>query len=378
MRVVQLVQKPQQRDAEVFAHELSAWLVGEGHEVATGYLYPFSGAHALELGSNDRVLGSDERALSETVPGWNPTLLAEISRFLREHRPDVVQVNGARTVKYGAAAHRFGGYQGFKLVYRNIDSPVFWVRGLTKRLLYSRLIMPELDGIVGVSEKTLAEVVSFYGLADTAAEFIPNGVDFKKLDESADRVGARAELGAEDGDMVMLFLGSLSAQKRPERFLRVVAKVLGEHQAARAWIVGDGPDQEALAREAANLGIAERTHFLGFRADVGRYLSAADVLVSTSDTEGIPAVMLEASYLELPVVAFDVGGVGECVLSGRTGVLVAHPDEHSMAARLVGLARDPDHRRKLGRQAHEFVTSTFGIQEVGSRYLSFYQRVLAG
>ncbi len=333
------------------------------------YLYPHSGC-CLALDDGDLVLGGDEASPLERVV--HPRLLSRLGSELRRRRPDVVQVNGARAVKYGAALRALR--PSWRLVYRNIDSPHFWVRGRVKRALF-RNLMQQVDGVVGVSRRTLDQVESFYGLA-VPHVLIENGVDLGPLRQHLDRVGVRVRFDVPDGAVVLLFLGALAPQKRADRFVRLVHAAHASGRTVRAWLVGEGPLRRQLQEQVEALGLTEVVRLIGAVDRVGPIIDAADVVVSTSDTEGIPASLIEASHLERPIVAMGVGGVAEVIRDGETGLLVPAGDEAELARAVFALVDDPQLRRALGQTGRRFVDGTFSILQVGPAYERFYEHVL--
>ena len=375
MKILQLAQKPQRRGAEVFAHQLGGWLRTAGHEVRHVYLYRYDGDEPLAVGDDDVALGYREASPLERLPTGNPALLAALRRLVGRWRPDVVQANGGRSVKYAALSTLLSPGRRWRLVYRNIDSPRFWVRGAARRLYMGRLVMPRVDGVVGVSRRTLDEVFDFYRL-EAPGVFIPNGIDLAPLASPAPRGEVRRRHDTPADARVLLFFGALTAQKRPERFVRLIRTLHDGGEAAIGWVLGDGPARGGLEALAGELGVASSLRFLGYRRDVADPVAAADLFVSTSDSEGIPAAVLEAGYLRLPVVGFDVGGMGECVVDGETGLLAPAGDETALAALVTRLVRDGEERRRMGEAARRFVADGFSMQSVGRRYEAFYRRLL--
>ncbi len=374
MRILQLVQKPQRRGAEIFAFQLSQALRRQGHRVNTAYLYPYSGANPLPLQAGDVVLPGRESHPLEKVPGVHPLLLRQVMAHLDGLRPDVVQVNGARTIKYGAFARSFSRGR-WPVVYRNIDNPAYWLRDPWRRFFYRRLVMPRIQGVVGVSEATLHNVKKLYGLAAPAV-YIPNGVDPAPLAAAPTGAEARRQLGLAPGAALVLFIGSLARQKRPDRFLRVMQAVHRQMPLVEAWLVGDGPLRPALERQARQLGLERATRFWGYQARVGPYLAAADLLLITSDSDGIPAVVLEAGLLGKPTVATRVGGLPECIREGQTGHLLAAEDEAGLAQAVLDLLHRPRQRQAMGRRAGQWVEENFTIDVIARRYFDFYREVL--
>ena len=164
MRILQIVQKPQRRGAETFAYELSENLIEGGHDVRTVYLYPYTGDKPLPLREGDVVLGGDERHVFEKVPGVHPGLARALHAEIERFAPDIVQANGARTVKYSAAAKVLAGSKpSWALVYRNIDVPSFWNRKKLSVAAYRHVFMPRMDGVIGVSEHCLKTCLTCIG-----------------------------------------------------------------------------------------------------------------------------------------------------------------------------------------------------------------------
>lgn len=373
MRIVQLAHAPQRRGAELAALGLSRALRQHGHEAETVFLY--TGPGEIGGGEAEHRLGGRESSPLETLIGFHPRLLGRLRRLLRARRPDLVQANGARTVKYGALARRADGGATWALVYRNIGDPSVWVRGHRRRLFYRRLVMPRVAAVAAVSRTTLAGLESLYGLHLPAA-VIPPAVDPAALVVVRGRAEVRAELGAPAAAPVVIGVGRLSREKRWDRFLRVVARLRRELPELRAWIVGEGSERRVLERRAAAANPPLEVRLTGLRADVADLLSAADLLLLTSDSEGMPSVVLEAGYLGLPVVATDVGGMGECVFDRTTGRLAPREREDLLADACLELLRSPELRAGLAAAAGRWVRGACLVDTAVRTYLELYRRAL--
>lgn len=371
MRILQLAQKPQQRGAEVFAAQLTDELLRRGHEAQLAFLYPAEQRKGAPLDPAHLVLDGVEHHRLETLLGADPRLLRRLHRLVRMFRPDVVQLNGARTVKYGALLRACGLDEGSRVVYRNIGDPRTWVRGFRRQIFY-RCVMRNVDGVVAVSEDALATLRSTYRIR-VPATVIPTGVDVHRLRPRKSRADMRALMRVPKGAPVLLFVGSLSREKRVDRVLETVRSVSDHVADLRLWIVGDGPERFALEAQAHALGLTGSVTFVGTCEDVASYMAAADVLMLLSDTEGIPAVLLEAAYLGLPAVATLVGGIRECVLDGETGLLVPPNDASAVEAALIRLLMSVDLRQTMGERASALVRERFTMGRIAGEYLDFYE-----
>lgn len=372
MKILQLVQRPQRRGAEIFAFQLTRCLKSLGHEAITVYLYPSGGEHSLQLQPQDASLAGNEHHFLEKTMGYHPGLLRSLKRKIEEFMPDVVQANGARTLKYGALA-RSG--KSWKLVYRNIGDPSVWLRSRRHLYFYRRAVFPRVDGLVSISEQSVRSLREFYG-PNVPMDVIPNAIEASWLVPEKSRMEIRGESGCPDSQPVVLYVGSLTSEKGVDRLLRIFSVAKSTKPDAALWIVGEGPCLESLQRQAAHLCLADSVQFWGGQSCVANFLNAADVFALCSNTEGIPAAILEAGYFGLPSVATNVGGIPDCALDGKTAFLAEPSDEQTLANALSRLVCDPELRANIGLQARQWIRTNFLMEQVGPRYVNFYERCL--
>jgi glycosyltransferase involved in cell wall biosynthesis len=372
LRVALLVMRPQRRGAELFAHHLAAELRRQGVAARTIYLYGDAGEPALPLDAGDEVLAPAPRPSLERL-GFDPRLLRRLLDSLRRRPCDVLQANGSRTVKYAALA-KLPARARPRLLYRNIGDPAQWSRGI-RRAFYRWVVLPRFDAVVSVSLASQRSLAEWYGRRHGLVH-IPRGVDPNALAARASREEVRRAMATPPAAPVVVWVGSLAREKRLDRLLRVIGAVAREVPDVYLWLVGDGPLRADVENEAAKLGLRERVRFAGRREDVGSFLRAADLFALTSDTEGMPGVLLEAGWCGLASVATDVGGTRECLLDGETGVLVAPADEEGMTRAVVTLLRDEPQRQELGRRARGRVEESYTIAAVARAYVDLYKTML--
>lgn len=167
----------------------------------------------------------------------------------------------------------------------------------------------------------------------------------------------RRELGIPGDALVVGSVARLARQKRFDRLLRAVAPLgPGVH----LLVAGEGEEEEAMRALGARLGIAERLHLPGFRADVGDVLAAMDVFAVSSDREGMANAMLEAMMAGVPVVSTEVSGAREA-LDGGAGVVVPR-DETALARALGELLADPALRARTGAAGRARAGERFGAE----------------
>jgi len=143
----------------------------------------------------------------------------------------------------------------------------------------------------------------------------------------------------------------------------------------RFVVIGDGPLRGDLESLAARLCIADAVTFTGECDDMAARYHSLDVVLSTSWHEGTPLAVLEAMACALPVVATEVGGVPELVVSGTTGWLTPAGDEVEMAERTLSLLQAPETMQRFGRAARERARTLFSLDEQAQRSAALLSRL---
>jgi glycosyltransferase involved in cell wall biosynthesis len=208
---------------------------------------------------------------------------------------------------------------------------------------------------------------------------IYNGVDLATFSENLDdRAYGRHAMGVGTKDFVILQVARLDALKDHATAIRAIERVARHRPDARLVLVGEGPEEGTIRAEVRRRSLESRVVFLGLRSDVPRLLPAADVFLLTSVSEGIPVTLIEAMGAALPVVATRVGGVGEVVDDGVTGLLSPAGDDAGLAEQILRLAGRPEERKRMGRSGRERARAMFTEEQMHEGYLRLYQEMLRG
>jgi glycosyltransferase involved in cell wall biosynthesis len=182
----------------------------------------------------------------------------------------------------------------------------------------------------------------------------------------------------------VLHVARLVPVKGTSTLIRAFAAVAARRPDLQLVIIGDGPRKRALEGLARSLGMAERIRFLGAlaHAEVMAWMRRALLLALPSvrtaggRVEGLGMALLEAAATGLPVVASNLGGIPECVIDGRTGLLVPERDAGALAGRMEDLLGDPAARRGMGRAARALVEQRFDLRRQTATLESLYDSVL--
>ena len=176
---------------------------------------------------------------------------------------------------------------------------------------------------------------------------------------SASRDQIRRSLGIPEDAIVTLYCAKLVAWKRPMDLLRAFARATSAgSSSAFLLLAGDGAERRALEQAAQELGISDRTRFLGFvnQSRLPGIYAASDFLVLPSQHEPWGLVVNEAMACGLPAVVSDrVGAHRDLIVSGANGWVFPMGDIESLASILRALVCDPARIRQMGRAARERV-----------------------
>jgi glycosyltransferase involved in cell wall biosynthesis len=228
---------------------------------------------------------------------------------------------------------------------------------------------------VAVSAPIRAELAGA-GVPARRIRSIPNGVDTRRffVADEAERRQLRRTLALPPVPVVV-YAGRLSPEKGVDLLLDGWAEARRLGALGTLCIVGEGPEQEALARRARDQGILGAVRFVGPTDDVTPWLRSDDAFALPSRQEGLSVALLEAMACGLAVVATDVGGTAEA--AADAALLVPPSNPRALAAALAELLAEPGRARALGEKARSRVVERFGIREVARRHLDLYREVAA-
>jgi glycosyltransferase involved in cell wall biosynthesis len=202
-------------------------------------------------------------------------------------------------------------------------------------------------------------------------DLMPPGLTVGAIPDSYE---SRISFGLPAEQLQCAFIGRVTQIKRPDRFLDVVSEIKKRQINLEFFIAGDGELLETCRERI----VAEELPVvvLGWQSDIERVLSAADIVILTSDNEGTPLSLIQAGMAGLPVVTTNVGSVPEVVINNVTGI-VTELNVQLIADALEKLVNNEDLRRQLGNVAQEFTLANFGVQRLVHDHQELYKKLLA-
>lgn len=226
-----------------------------------------------------------------------------------------------------------------------------------------------IDHFVGMAEPMRAEIASAMRVPPRRISIIDNpALDAARFDTLRAAGAARSRGGT---GRRFLAVGRLVRQKNFAMLLRAFAAGAGPED--RLTILGEGPERRRLTRLAHRLGLAGRVVMPGHEADIARWAGTSDILLLSSDYEGVPAVVIEALAAGLAIVATDCSAAMADLLDhGRLGRLVQVGDSERFAEGIAAACACDVDAAAAGRQAARFHVAT-----AAPLYIALLQRLVA-
>jgi glycosyltransferase involved in cell wall biosynthesis len=249
---------------------------------------------------------------------------------------------------------------------------------LKRRIRYKiagALLRRYFNGFSGNTQHACTTASRLFNIPSAAWNVTYNGLEFSMLEPSQPKECIAQHSGIQLGKkMIIGTSAKLRAWKRIDILLTACAKMTSD--AYQLLIVGDGPDRVRLEQLSKQLGLEDRTRFVGLQEHVGDYLSLMDVFVLPSrQVESFGNAVVEAMSQGVPGIVFhDGGGLSEHVEHGKSGFIVSSMEE--LANRLEELIRSPELRKLLGHHAAESMRSRYTLEAMAQGYESLYRASL--
>jgi glycosyltransferase involved in cell wall biosynthesis len=350
--------------AQIHVRDLTRAMREQGHEVAviTGGSGPFT-AGLQAQGVRTVIL---RHLVAPIAPLKDARALHEIRTVLKSLRPDLLSTHSSKAGILG------------RVVARSVGVPaVFTAHGWAFTPGIPPLQAALYRRIERVAAPLASRIITVSNFDRELALNVGIGSDHRVITVHNGMADVKAELRADPGRQParLIMVARFEPQKDHPTLLRALAG-LREHD----WeldLIGDGPLLPDMERLCGELEISQRVRFWGQRLDVDARLGEAQICLLITNWEGFPRSILEAMRAGLPVIASQVGGIGESVMDGETGFLVARGDVERLRTRLALLLSEADLRRRLGAAGRQRYEQHFTLAHTVVKTLTVYQQVLA-
>lgn len=314
----------------------------------------------------------------ETVPGLGRSVhafgdaraLAFVSAAIREYRPHIVHTHTAKAGVIGRIAANLRGTPITVHTYHGHLLSGYFPGVITTGIVATeRALATRTTRLVSVGSQVRDDLIAAgVGSRDKFQVVAPGVVEHEPVGQAA----ARLRLGLPMSGQLVAFVARQTKIKRPDRFLEVVSLVSRARPQVHFVVAGGGEllEQTKAAATQHRLPIT----FLGWCADLPGVYSAADLVVLTSDSEGMPVTLIEAAMMGKPAVTTDVGSASEVVLHGISG-LVTPTDPHDLATATLRLLDEESLRLAMGRAAATHAKANFSERRLVADTATMYEQL---
>ncbi len=301
-------------------------------------------------------------------------LLWRLRRALAQIKPDIVHTHLIHADLYGAVAAKLARVATV-VSSRHLDD-AFRYRPRWRRI--NRGLWAMIDGGIAISAAMKQFALEVEEAPADKVHVVLYGMEYKWLsdqDIQAARQRLRAELNLSADAQALGMACRLVEQKGIPYALEALRRIRAAFPRAHLVIAGDGELADELRRLASRLGVADRVHWLGWRADAAELMAAFDVFLLPSLHEGFGLVLLEAMARRAPIVASRVGAIPEIVIDGETGILVEPRNAEALAQAMTHLLNDRALRKYMGLLGAARLEEHFSVERMVARTITVYEKV---
>lgn len=256
---------------------------------------------------------------------------------------------------------------------------------LFDQLLYVPL-MRKCDAILSVCNDQKEFWSNKHPSLATKIQIVHNGINpsffVDDIPEKV-KVNLKQRLGIYDRDIVIGMVAAIRPEKNHAGVLSAAAELRHKGLSVKFLFVGGGlPGKDSylagLKEKAASLGLAGSIIWTGPTMEPKQYISIFDIGIMFSSTETFSVSLLEYLAMGKPIVAADIGGTREMVVSGTNGYLVPVNDLNTFSDKLAELVQNNDLRRSLAANARKTVLSEFTVQKMANKTATILERIVLG
>lgn len=323
----------------------------------------------------DRLPDPDATTILGKENGFSLRSVRSLERIIGELQPAVVHTHNLGPLIYAALAT----WGGLTVPILHGEHGQIQPQDLSRRRLATRMLLYRCCHTVHTVSSSLLDALRAMHLQSRRMIAITNGVDSNHFSPAPMKAKAKSAVANLCGETITLgIVGRFVALKRHLMLLQALIPVMEKHSQVHLLVVGDqGPERDKIIEAMREHPFAGRIHWLGMRSDMAACYQAMDLLVSSSEVEGLSNAVLEAMACGVPVLAHMACGNNEAVINGDGGYLYELPDASHLTHALLNILADPTSLASQGRLARQRVEAQFSIASMAAGYLRTY-RALAG
>ncbi|HOW13088.1 MAG TPA: glycosyltransferase family 4 protein [Candidatus Pacearchaeota archaeon] len=301
------------------------------------------------------------------------SIIKNLRKIIKQNQIDIVHAQGTRAACWTRILFLFSKNRpkiiytlhGFHIIRKN-----FVVKNIL--LFFERILNRCVDVLVCVGESDKNLVLKYKTILSNKIKVIKNGIDLLKFQinpESAENIKHELNL---NNKLILSSIARLHPQKDILTILNSIKIISSKIDNFILLIIGDGPLRLSLERQVKNLNITDKVIFLGARKDVPILINISDIIILSTNWEGLPLIPLEAGASKKPIVASNVDGVRETIIDGKTGFLFKQGSAEDLSDKLLKLVQSEELRKEMGENGFKYVSENFSKEKMIKEYQNLY------
>ncbi|SFN73782.1 glycosyltransferase [Salegentibacter flavus] len=355
LKILHIIQKPQNRGAENFASQLANHQINNGNNVKL--VSVFSGNANLPWKGGIESLDASAKLRFLDYKAWK-----KLNEIIKEFKPDIIQANAGDTLKYAVFSKKIFGWK-IPIIFRNASEVGRYLNRNYQKEINS-FFYKNISAVASVSKASKTDLLHHFLFLENKTEVIPIGLE---------KTAIQSSFIFPDNKKNIIHVGGFSFEKNHKGLIRIYKQVLFQQKNVCLHLVGDGALRDTIEKEVSLQDLQDKVKFYGFVDNALPMISKADVLVLPSIIEGLPGVLLEAMYCKTPVIAYNVGGISE-IVNADTGILIEKDDENEFVKAVIQVLNE-DNTSRI-EKAHKLVLKNYLNESLVQDFDKLYKKVI--
>ncbi len=283
-----------------------------------------------------------------------PQTTFRLYRLIRKIKPDIVHTANLDGDFHGVVASRLGRVP---IVVTEAIGTTVGRRLIMKKV--DKLLSLCSDIVLAVSENVKKDICDTEGIKKEKIRVTWNPLDTDLFAGSDNSDDLRKLYDLKHDKKIIGIMARLDPVKGHKYLIEAFKELVNINKKICLLIVGGGPLEKNIRRQAEEFGIGSQVFFTGMVTDVRSHLALMDIFVHPSLSESFGQAIIEAMYMGLPVISTSVGGIPDYIESEHNGILVPPSNSNALTVAIKRLVDSAELRKKLGDNAKKTVTERF-------------------
>lgn len=209
---------------------------------------------------------------------------------------------------------------------------------------------------IAISENDKQRLIKFFKIKQNKIKVVYNGLNTNEIDKQIVKDAAGQKNKSND-EIVLGTIGRYNYQKAYDILVEAVDLVVSEKKNVQFYFIGTGEEESKIRQLVKEKNLVQYITFIGYTKEIFKYLLSFDIFVLTSRYEGVPYVLLEAMYMEIPIICTKVGGIDNILINNENALITESDSPYQTSQAILALISDSALRKKLAKNSKELISS---------------------